>query len=399
MTMGFARRAAKALLAAVLRYSGAQPILARASRRASGGRRVLVVAYHRVVEDFEREAQRCIPGLLLARSTFDRHLDEIHRAGFDIVPLAQALEVIAGRLEPKRDVAVLTFDDGYRDVYDHAFPLLRRRGLPATLYLATGFVGTQERFPHDRLFHLIQLARRLERGRRGRNVVAIGALGEGAAAEVERQISLKPAGELLQLIGRLEAALGGAGELKPLSGEVLDWAMVRAMAGAGFEIGAHTVHHAVLTHESQEGIDLEICGSKRAIEEQVGRPVRSFAYPNGFYDERVVASLVRHGFATAVTTEDVPNRAGANPFEIKRKTLWENFSRGPFGYSSALMGCHLDDLFTLLASARGAGTRWRLDEAAGDDRFSLPSGRGSRRRAGAVDGRDEAAQGFKAPSR
>lgn len=371
---GFLRRAAKALMAGALRYTGIQPILARASRRASGGRRVLILAYHRVVEDFEREAQHCIPGLLLARSTFERHLEEIDRAGFDIVSLSQALEVIAGRHEPRRDVAVLTFDDGYRDVYDHAFPLLRRRGLPATLYLATGFVGTRDRFAHDRLFHLIQLARRLERGRRGRNVIAVGVLGESAAAEVDRQISLKPARELSELIERLEAALRGAGELRPSSGEVLDWDMVRRMADAGFEIGAHSIHHVVLTHESDEVIDLEVAGSKRAIEERLGRPVRAFAYPNGYYDERVVACLVRHGFATAVTTEDLPNRAGGDPFSLKRKTLWENFSRGPFGYSAALTGCHLDDLFAMLAPARKSSGRRRMIESAAEDRFAMPSG-------------------------
>lgn len=371
--VGFAKRAAKALVAGALRYSGLQPILARASRRSSGGRRVLIVAYHRVVEDFERELQRCIPGLLLSRSTFERHVEEIHRSGFDIVSLAQALEVIAGRREPRRDVAVLTFDDGYRDVYDHAFPVLRRLGLPATVYLATGFVGTRERFAHDRLFHLIQLARRLERGRRGRNVIAIGLLGESAAAEVDRQISLCPARELWALIERLEAALRGVDELKPSSGEILDWDMVRTMADAGFEIGAHSVHHVVLTHESEQAIELEVGESKRAIEDRVGRPVRAFAYPNGFYDQRVVACLVRHGFATGVTTEDLPNRAGGDPFALRRKTLWEDFSRGPFGYSSALTSCHIDDLFAMLAPARrGSGLRRRV-ESAFEDNFSLPS--------------------------
>ena len=350
--VGFARSAAKALAAGGLHYSGLRRVLARASRIAAGGRRVLILSYHRVVEDFDREAQRSIPGLLLSLSTFENHLDALERAGFDVVPLSAALEVISGRLEPRRDVAVLTFDDGYRDVYEHAFPVLRRRGLPATVYLASGLVGTNARFAHDRLFHLIQLALRAPGRGRGRNVLAREAADGQAAHAVDRLIASRSARELLDLIARLEASLGGAGELVPSAGEVLGWEMVQRMAKAGIDFGAHTVHHVVLPFESDEALEQEVAASKRDIEVRLGRPVRDFAYPNGYHDARVVASLVRHGFRTAVTTEDLPNYAGGDLFRLRRKTLWENTSRGPFGYSSPLTACHLDDVFTLLALTR-----------------------------------------------
>src|SRR5438309_1764911 len=123
--------AAKAACASALHFSGARWALSHLARRAAGGRRTLILAYHRVVEDFDAEATRAIPGLLVGAKTFERHLAEVRRAGYELGTLADALELNAGIRRSPRDVAVLTFDDGYRDNHDIAFPLLQKHGAPA----------------------------------------------------------------------------------------------------------------------------------------------------------------------------------------------------------------------------------------------------------------------------
>ncbi|MBI5547731.1 MAG: polysaccharide deacetylase family protein [Deltaproteobacteria bacterium] len=347
----FSRSAVKALAAGTLHYTGLQGVLSRASRFAVGGRRVLILSYHRVVADFEAEARRVIPGLLVSRRTFERHLDELAHGGYDVVTLDEALEVIAGRRQGRRDVAVLTFDDGYHDVFEHAFPVLARRGATATVYLATGLVGTRQRFLHDRLYHLLLLSMGGEH-RSGRNVLALESMGARAASAVDRLLSTRSTGELTDLVEQLEQSVGAVNEVAPTAGEILGWDQVRRMASAGIDFGAHTVRHMVLTHETEGTIERELADSKQAIERETGRPVRHFAYPNGYYDRRVVTALVRLGYHSAVTTEDRPNHVGGDPFRLRRKTLWENFSRGPFGYSSSLTSCHLDDVFTVLSLTR-----------------------------------------------
>lgn len=353
---GVAKRAVKTAAAGAMHYSGLRQILARAGRVSAGGRRVLVVSYHRVVESYEREAERAIPGLLISRETFGHHIDELRRSGYDIVPMGEALEVLAGVRTPPRDVAVLTFDDGYRDTWEHAFPVLREKEAPATVFLATGFVGTERRFAHDRLFHLSFLGLRRRALSLGGNVPADREIAHAAAAAVDRLIGEKSNAELETLIARMEASLAASGipreELLPEVGAPLTWEMVREMSFAGIEFGAHTVEHVVLTHESDERIQREVALSREEIEAHIGRPVRDFAYCNGYYDRRVVSALVRSGFRSAVTTEDSPNRVGGDHFRIKRKTLWENFSRGVFGYSPSLIGCHFDDVFSFLGLAR-----------------------------------------------
>ncbi len=355
------RRAAKSAMANVLHYSGARKAIAAARRLRAGGRRILILSYHRVVDDFTGEVQRSIPGLLISRETFRRHLLDLHGAGYEIVSLEDGLHVISGERAAKRDICVITFDDGYRDVYRHAFPLLRDMGLPATIYVPSGFVGTNRRFNHDRLFHVLLLARQ----RRLRPLyellpaqtvsllepVLTG--NETVAAAVDRFLSETPGGVALRVIEGLGEQLGGGADTMPQYGDVMTWDDARRMADAGISIGAHTVGHNVLPLEEPERAEWEIFESRTEIERQTGRPCLDFAYCNGWYSDELVRILNRAGYRSAVTTEDLANRVGGDPFTLKRKVLWENFSVGlNGGYSSCLTGCQFDDVFTSL----GRGT-------------------------------------------
>src|SRR5439155_522941 len=92
-----------------------------------------------------------LPTLNIGRDTFRKHMEvlcETHQ----VVRLEDALEVLGGRRRAKRDLAVITFDDGYCDVYDNAFPVLRDMKLPAVAYVPSSFVGTSNRLAHDRLW-------------------------------------------------------------------------------------------------------------------------------------------------------------------------------------------------------------------------------------------------------
>jgi hypothetical protein len=168
-----ARRAVKGAAAAALHYSGARELLSAAQRRAVGGRRVLIISYHRVVADFAEEKDRSIPTLNVEQRTFRRHLQALQET-HDIVSLDDALSVLDGSRGANRDVAVITFDDGYRDVYTHAFPVMRDMRVPGVVYVPSAFVGTGRALGHDRL-HLA--LKRMEA--RGISAMAVGVGGEG----------------------------------------------------------------------------------------------------------------------------------------------------------------------------------------------------------------------------
>ncbi|RKH65554.1 polysaccharide deacetylase [Corallococcus aberystwythensis] len=351
------RRAAKAAAAGFLHYSGVRKAMAAYRRSQSGGRRILIVSYHRVVSDFTGELQRSIPGLLISQETFRRHLEQAHAAGFELASIGDAVDVMAGRRAAKKDLFVVTFDDGYRDVYRYAYPVLKQMGVPAITYLPTAFINTDKRFNHDRLFHLLRCVQ--ERRFRpdydtmpGPSVQLLGPILTGSktvSAALDDFIGEHPTRVLTGIIDSLEQQLGGGADLVPEQGDVMNWDEVRQMARDGFEFGAHTLGHTVLTLEPTEVVEKEIVESKQTIEREVGIQVKDFAYCNGWYSDEMIRVLNQNGFRSGVTTEDLPNRVGGDPFALKRKVMWENFSLGMMGdYSSTLTVCQFDDCFGVL---------------------------------------------------
>ena len=126
--------------------------------------------------------------------------------------------------------------------------------------------------------------------------------------------------------------------------------MLREMDAQGVITGAHTADHTVLTHQCLADARREIAQCKAIIEKGVRKPVRHFAYCNGYYSAGVAQALKSEGFVSAVTTEDMPNTPGVDPFALKRKVLWEASSAGILGlYSKPLIACQFEDTFGMLA--------------------------------------------------
>src|SRR5207302_11098033 len=139
-------------------------------------------------------------------------LSETH----ELVSLDFALEVLAGRASAGRDLCVITFDDGYRGVYQHAFPVMKELGVPGIVYVPSGYVGTERRLLHDRLWDAL-----VRMQQRGLSPMAVGIAPAQADAlraalegqppfgeVIERLINQRPTGELVALAEALDDRLG-----------------------------------------------------------------------------------------------------------------------------------------------------------------------------------------------
>jgi len=156
----------------------------------------------------------------------------------------------------------------------------------------------------------------------------------------------------------------------------MTWEMLRELDANGVVIGAHTVDHTVLTHEPLEAATRDLAQCKAELEAGLKAPVRHFAYCNGWYSPGLAQALQKLGFRSAVTTEDLPNLPGVDPYALKRKVLWENSSAGVLGsYSRALTACQFDDVFGVLSlqtPVLGARpTRFGSEPSAGSDAGEL----------------------------
>jgi peptidoglycan/xylan/chitin deacetylase (PgdA/CDA1 family) len=355
----------------------------RAARTFAAGARIHVVGYHRVVDEIDFRGP-VNPSLCITTDAFRAQMEQLRRH-FLVLPLSYVVRALAGELELGRDAAAVTFDDGYRDVLLRADPILRELGIPATVFVPTGFVGAPGRgrfLPHDRLYAGIWAAQRA-----GRDLDDVGDAGSGMLVEAQRLLAVQGAAAVVEhliahvpgtWLGHLIDLIENAFQPPPLDGggTVLTPAEVRVLADRGWEIGGHTIGHVVLTHEPAAEQRRQVADSKAALEAWSGRPCRYFAYCNGYHSPSLVAELRRAGYEGAVTTLDRPNAIGSSdPFRITRKVLWDAHARGPSGsFSPLLSAAHLHDTFgTLGLTLRVDGAVASLDEHAPGDRDPKPT--------------------------
>lgn len=250
---------------------------------------------------------------------------------------------------------VLTFDDGYRD---NLALLEAPEPPPAVVYLATGHVGGEPIWAY-------RLAAAVAARRNGRIDLEDMSLGrwslddDRSAADflnaiVERLKPL-PAAVLERSVAaicdRLDPAPG-----TPAS-DMLDWAEAQRLHQAGIEIGAHTVHHAILSRIGEVDAREEVLGSRDSVSRHVAPP-RHFAYPNGGPDdfgERDVQLVRGAGFATAVSTVEGVNRPGADPYRLRRHNIHERRFHSPLRqFSRALFFSETSGILDWLRTRRTA---------------------------------------------
>ena len=122
-------------------------------RRMAQRKQAIVLTYHRVIEKWDRTLDYSQSGMVVTPDTFHHQLAFLKKH-FNIVPLSYFIDRTPNTQYPK-PLCAITFDDGWRDNYEIAFPILRKHGLPATMFLTTDFVGTNRIFWHTELMYLL----------------------------------------------------------------------------------------------------------------------------------------------------------------------------------------------------------------------------------------------------
>jgi peptidoglycan/xylan/chitin deacetylase (PgdA/CDA1 family) len=306
-------------LATVLHASGGTRALARLAghRRRTPG--FMVLTYHRVND----EGDPFLPAV--PTRVFEQQMR--HVAGtYQVLPVEELAERAARGALPPLGLAI-TFDDGYRDTLTHAAPILARHGLPATVFLATGFIGGGEVPWVDRLAVALKSTRQEVLRTPWGATFSLATPAERLAA-LERLLAyLKRLADedcrraVDALVARLRPSQEAAAKTL-----MLTWDDVHALRGLGFRLGAHTVNHPILTRVSLERAWTEILGSRTMIASACGEVPRAFAYPNGRpedYSPAVTRLVQEAGFTCAATTRFGINTRATPPFELRRGGPWE----------------------------------------------------------------------------
>ena len=254
---------------------------------------------------------------------------------YRFVTLDDAVEMIAGRKPMIHNAMVLTFDDGYRNNLTEALPVLEKHGVPATFYIATGFVETGASYWIDRLDYALQKA-----PDEARLVEAVGAqhdlrgLDRGQLAEAYKRMrlgvknSVPDDEQMLAEFDRISAQLEEAADTSirdiidtdPYV-SVASWQELKDVARRGVEIGSHTVDHCRLTGIDRERVAQQLKDSMQQVAAGVELECRHFCYPNGDHDAGVAEQVREAGYTSAVTTDNGLNGVGDDLMTLRRYAM------------------------------------------------------------------------------
>jgi peptidoglycan/xylan/chitin deacetylase (PgdA/CDA1 family) len=320
--------------------------------------RPLVLGYHRVVDDFAVAARTENPSMLTSRDMFEQHIDWLGRH-FRFAGLDEIGEHILSGKPFDEPVAAITFDDGYRDVYEQAFPVLQRKGIPAAIFVVTDLVGRPIWQHHDRLYRFVAKAFATWEDPQRTLRALLRALDIGADAPLAAlttpltTVAALLPGLPLASVGRvlegLESAVGNGFGPAPLT---VTWPMLAEMRRAGWVIGSHSATHPSLPTESPATVAEQVERSKGELERHLGQPIAHFAYPGGHFTPPVVDALHTAGYQFAYTA--CPHGDARYPqLTIERVLLWEGSSVDAGGqFSSGILNCQAHDLWPLSIGCR-----------------------------------------------
>jgi len=288
------------LIDAGLRRSPMQPYFAK---RTAG--LLAVLAYH----DIDRP------------ENFARHLDLLLRV-MRPIGLDEVLAAWAGEPLPPRSVLV-TFDDGYRSVLDHAAPMLAEREIPAVAFVIANLLGSEEPYWWVEIEHLVRCGGRSNKLQSiptpHQAVLHLKRLPDDARREAIHELRATASGQRLR---QQQLKPGELGQLEV----------------AGVEIGNHTFSHPCLDTCDDATVAAEIIESHKRLTETLGREPRAFAYPNGNWDPRAENQLSNLCYSAAFLFDHRHARPGSHALRISR--LRVNSTTSIDRFAAILSGLH-----------------------------------------------------------
>ena len=295
---------AKSLVHGAINWSG------RSSRQRERLRgQLIILTYHSFCTNW---LHGLFPSLPINR--FEQQLRFL-QTNFKLVSLQQGMGYLQqGHTDEKPWLAV-TIDDGFQDNYTHAWPVLQRYGVPATIFVATDFVDS------GRLPWPTQLVEILERTPSKKMVFPFKAdIGDlvtrsTIVKQLKRELSsLRPEKRFMEIAAlRRHLQVKDQARYPPLT-----WQQIREMRSSGISFGSHTVFHSILPVSDDDVCAAEIRDSKNRIEEELQEPCLSFAYPNGNHGVREKELLESEGYRIALTQDFGVNETKTDPFSLSR---------------------------------------------------------------------------------
>lgn len=285
-------------------------------------KRLTVLAYHRITDPSAPDFRGFEPNVSATPELFEAQMAYV-KARFNVISLADLVAWFQQKKPLPPAPLLITFDDGYLDNYENAFPILKKYAFPALIFLMTSGMETPTKWAWwDECAELFRQTRQTHA-----NLPLLGkveTLDETTRNRFMEKLKTRPNAEKQAIVGQLPALLG----VEPLSAQkpfFMNWEQVNELVANGVACQPHTVNHPILTRISVDEVRQELAESKAIIQHKTGQEITAFAYPNGQlsdYNTDIIQILKDLDYQLAVTlsTGPVP-LSEVRRFEIARVFL------------------------------------------------------------------------------
>lgn len=325
-------------------------------RRLGDPRQPLVLYFHHVSPP--GRLRHYIADLTVSAATFECQISFL-RDRFNVIPLEAVVHRLADGTGPSgRDLAI-TFDDGYLDNYTWAYPILKKHGVPATIFIATAHVGSSRPFWWQTLASLLEWA-----GAAGVDFERLppdlfpaplaGLLRRAlrdpmALTGVTNYLKSLGTSPRCRILAALEEHIRPDSSQRRLPRLFLSWHEMKEMTDHGITFGSHSHTHPVLTELSDEELSRELTVSRALIQDHLGLEASAFSYPDGWADARVRTHVIGAGYKYAVQTGREFSSGSLDVYAIPRRMVKEAHARSRFGeFSGSLFAAELAGVFDRL---------------------------------------------------
>ncbi len=314
----------KEILSIVLFFTGITPLVLL--YRIWLKKEILVLLYHEVRDP------RGVFEPVVSPERFDQQLWFV-RKFFNVIPARRLPAILSGEEPLPRAAACITFDDGFKNNYLTAYPLLKKYNLPAVIFLTTGSMDNKRPMWTSQVESWFRSTQAEELALRTLDSGKIFKMNSSAQRqkvcfEIEKRMKEVPDPERDAIFHELREKIGSVNREEECSihSEMMDWQEVKTMTREGLvEFGSHTVSHRMLARLTEPEVRHELQESKKQIEKETGIPITLLSYPGNSYNAQVAALAQQTGYAAAFSVDHDWTHLKENLYTLKRVRI-ENSS-------------------------------------------------------------------------